>query len=656
MGDGRERFRSLQDALGRLDDDPGLEHGSSPGENLRAHIASLTPFDRLAPYSALPLFRALPALSLNGAAAKRALWQTSRSTARLARSAPACARRDGDGRTTAVSADRPWASARAEAASNTACTPACIHLSSETTFARDSDTEQELLPLAHSFYQSLAAAAADPGAVRSGLEEASGKEFLAFLRRSGRQRAVWGDDDRGGLSHFRDFLNPQGRRRKRKKKRPQRGEQGAGQSPLGLLVSAEGGRSLTANFRSDSRSAFVPFHHALSQVEHQMATPILQATSPGPLSVGALCPESGAKEDSSPRVKTNDVKTQLFFAPDRMWLPRGEAPSAAQGSIAVEPSGSEAAGSVPTDEEGAAIETSERPASLFFAPDHMWMPADRRLQHERQKQEQSGSAEAPYVPVHAAATEPEETSQALKSSPGIEALRQAAAELSVAAAAAVQEASSAESSVENFVTAENLSDDDDLGGEVRKLQSEREQKCDAERLAMGADEAGDQVLRSAWEGVSAFDFEAEQESPESHCRRSTPPRVRFSGETEDGQNPSAAISWAAEALVDGVEDGSDNVAGAVGFGCVPFESKGRVHGNHDALHQHAACSSVDLSSLPVSSSLRASAITRPVGVVSSITVPEWARGVANKYFQRRAEAEARAQQKALRRQEVYICV
>ena len=66
MGDGRERFRSPQDALGRLDDDPGLEHGSSPGENLRAHIASLTPFARLAPYSALPLFRALPALSLSG--------------------------------------------------------------------------------------------------------------------------------------------------------------------------------------------------------------------------------------------------------------------------------------------------------------------------------------------------------------------------------------------------------------------------------------------------------------------------------------------------------------------------------------------------------------------------------------------------------------
>ncbi len=216
MGDRRERFRSPPDALGRLHVDPGPEHRSrSPGQNLRAHIASLAPFARLAPYSALPLFRALPALSLNGAAAERALWQTSRSTScRLARSAPARARRDIDGR--AVSADRPGASARAEAASNTACIPACIHLPSETTFVRDSDTEQELLPLAHSFYQSLAAAATDPGAVRSGLEEASGKEFLTFLRRSGRQRAVWGADDREALSHFRDFLNPQGRRRKRR--------------------------------------------------------------------------------------------------------------------------------------------------------------------------------------------------------------------------------------------------------------------------------------------------------------------------------------------------------------------------------------------------------------------------------------------------------
>jgi hypothetical protein len=74
-------------------------------------------------------------------------------------------------------------------------------------------------------------------------------------------------------------------------------------SPLGLWISAEE-EIPCAKFRTHSRSAFVPFRNALSQVEDQMATPILQTVSPGALSVGEICDEVGTKEDSSPREGT----------------------------------------------------------------------------------------------------------------------------------------------------------------------------------------------------------------------------------------------------------------------------------------------------------------------------------------------------------------
>ena len=86
------------------------------------------------------------------------------------------------------------------------------------------------------------------------------------------------------------------------------------------------------------------------------------------------------------------------------------------------------------------------------------------------------------------------------------------------------------------------------------------------------------------------------------------------------------------------EDGGDNDTKGLEFGGAKFEAGRRVHGKHEAPHQQTAC----LSNI----------YTGHVGVVSSITVPEWARGVANKYFQRQAEAQTRAQQKALRLQEV----
>jgi hypothetical protein len=74
-------------------------------------------------------------------------------------------------------------------------------------------------------------------------------------------------------------------------------------SPLGLWISAEE-EIPCAKFRTHSRSAFVLFRNALSQVEDQMATPNLQTVSPGALSVGEICDEVGTKEDSSPREGT----------------------------------------------------------------------------------------------------------------------------------------------------------------------------------------------------------------------------------------------------------------------------------------------------------------------------------------------------------------
>ena len=144
------------------------------------------PFTRLKPYSVLP-FRTPPVLSISGSAAEadsssaeHNLYQTAGWTARRAES-----EESGVDLCTVQHSEEIGA---------TVCETI---FASKATVAEESGTEQELLPLAHSLYQSLAAAAADPGAVRSGLEEASGKEFLSFLRRSGRQRAVWGDS--GGL-------------------------------------------------------------------------------------------------------------------------------------------------------------------------------------------------------------------------------------------------------------------------------------------------------------------------------------------------------------------------------------------------------------------------------------------------------------------------
>jgi hypothetical protein len=390
-------------------------------------------------------------------------------------------------------------------------------------------------------------------------------------------------------------------------------------------------------------------------------------------------------------VSVADVQKQLFFAPDRMWLPRGEESSAAQhgatnsgireraeeiqGSIVVDPHGL-GAGNRGEKEEPTAIETSERPTSLFFAPDHMWMPADRRMQHEQLQQHQS-AAEAQCVPAPVLVIEQEQTPKGIIS-PGIEALRQAAEELSVAAAAAIKEASSSEPSVESFVTAENPSDDEDQG--EREITengcvdtfNEIERNGDEVPVGIGPDETRDEIRKSAWEGMSAFDHEVEEASPEPRSRKATPPRVSFSSESEDCQIPSASISQhirsavkrATEALTDEKEEGGDNDTEDVEFGGSKFEAGRRVHGKHDAPygkheaphhtshthrvhgkheapHQQTAC----LSNIS----------TGHVGVVSSITVPEWARGVANKYFQRRAEAQTRAQQKALRLQEVCMC-
>lgn len=159
--------------------DEGLGPASSPVEHIRAQIASLAPFTRFTPYSALPLLRTPPALSISGSAAgadaslsEHTLYQTAGWTARRAESEASCV--------------DLCTSHHGEESGATVCETI---FASKTTVAQESDTEQELLPLAHSFYLSLASAAADPGAVRSGLEEASGKEFLSFLRRSGLQRA-----------------------------------------------------------------------------------------------------------------------------------------------------------------------------------------------------------------------------------------------------------------------------------------------------------------------------------------------------------------------------------------------------------------------------------------------------------------------------------
>jgi hypothetical protein len=368
-------------------------------------------------------------------------------------------------------------------------------------------------------------------------------------------------------------------------------------------------------------------------------------------------------------VSVADVQTQLFFAPDRMWLPRGEESSAAQhgatnsgtreraveiqGSIVVEPHGL-GAGNRGEKEEPTAIETSERPTSLFFAPDHMWMPADRRMQHEQLQQRQS-AAEAQCVPAPVPVIEQEHTPKGIIS-PGIEALRQAAEELSAAAAAAIKEASISEPSVESFVTAENPSDDENQGErEITENDSvdtfsEIERNGDEVPVGIGPDEARDEIRKSAWEGMSAFDHDVEEASPEPRSRKATPPRVRFFSESLEGcqiqsasisQHIRSAVKRATDALTDEKEEGGDNDTEDVELGSSKFEAGRRVHGKHEAPHQQTAC----LSNIS----------TGHDGVVSSITVPEWARGVANKYFQRRAEAQARAQQKALRLQEVCMC-
>ena len=123
--------------------------------------------------------------------------------------------------------------------------------------------------------------------MRSQLEEVSGKEFLSFLRCSGRERLLWKDRD---LGHFQDFVNSEscsskGKRRKNKSESPKRTKKGES-----IWKVKE--RWCQDSFLALGRSRGSGEEDTKSEVaEAHISTPMSTA-SLGALSVGALRDEA----------------------------------------------------------------------------------------------------------------------------------------------------------------------------------------------------------------------------------------------------------------------------------------------------------------------------------------------------------------------------
>ena len=227
-----------------------------------------------------------------------------------------------------------------------------------------------------------------------------------------------------------------------------------------------------------------------------------------------------------------------------------------------------------------AIETSERPASLFFAPEHMWMPADRRLQHEQQQ--------ASPPPPDQAKTTTEGT--ATISTPGIKALKIAAAEVSEAIQTVKEQSAqslSTDSSGENFVTAENLTDDEDEG----QVNVSDSKESDSHRPNAMVERVESKRHLSAWEGVSVFESDLPESSPprkqdrsKSHLMSSTPPRVHFAGQTDtEGKRHDigrGAMQRATQALADEAGGREEEESDTWWSGRSRYEDWKKTHGKH----------------------------------------------------------------------------